>query len=96
MLVEHLTSDLKIWKWLIISLHSTLQGACVCALRGIDTSGVAVLDKNSQKKMWHWLDVESRNDPAPPMPREKLATLLELFECVRDENILEQPFTLLA
>jgi hypothetical protein len=96
MLAERLNSDPKAWKWLIISLHSTLQGACVCALRGLDTSGVTFLEKKSQKEVWHWLDVESHADPAPPMPREKLANLLDLFKRVRNKSILEAPFTLVV
>lgn len=37
-LAEHLVRDDRVWKWLTISLHLTLQGACVCALRGRDTA----------------------------------------------------------
>ena len=37
MFAKQLTDDVKAWKWLIIALHSALQGACVCALTGRDT-----------------------------------------------------------
>ena len=38
MFARQLTDDVKAWKWLIIALHSALQGACVCALRVHDTA----------------------------------------------------------
>ena len=28
------------WKWLILALHNTVQGACTCALRGNDSAGI--------------------------------------------------------
>ena len=54
------------WKWAIISAHSALQGAMVCALN--DTSGVSVLDKQSAREMREWFDKKT----ATP-PKEKLA-----------------------
>lgn len=55
MFARQLTDDVKAWKWLIIALHSALQGACVCALRVHDTTQVEVLEKRSRRKMLHWL-----------------------------------------
>jgi hypothetical protein len=95
-LAGQVKDDVKVWKWLIIALHSALQGACVCALRGHDTAGVTMLTKKSWKKVWHWLDVESRNDPHSPMPAERLASLKDLFARVRDPELLPAPHTLRA
>ena len=95
-LAEQLPVDLKNWKWIIISLHSALQGACVCALRGRDTAGVTMLTKKSWKEVWHHLDVESRKNPNAKMPAERLARLLDLFKRVRDPALLPPPHTLTA
>ena len=94
MFAGQLTDDVKAWKWLIITLHSALQGACVCALRGHDTTGVDVLTKNSREKMLHWLQVDSRNNPCAPAPEQKLAPLIELFDRVRRPRYLPTPYTL--
>lgn len=88
--------DVRTWKWLIIALHSALQGACVCALRGHDTAGVSMLTKKSWREVWHWLDVESRKTPGAPKPPERLASLKELFARVRDSDLLPAPHTLCA
>jgi len=88
--------DVRAWKWLIIALHSALQGACVCALRGHDTAGVTMLTKKSCKEIRHWLHVESRKNPCAPMPPERLASLKELFARVRDRDLLPAPHTLCA
>jgi hypothetical protein len=79
------------WKWAIIALHNTLQGVCVCALRGADTSGVSVLDKTSGAAMWQWLDVESRKPQYPPPPEEKLAKTLELYKRAGKKQYLDNP-----
>ena len=96
LITGQLDENLRAWKWLIIALHSALQGACVCALRGHDTAGVSVLTTKSWKQVWHWLDVESRKTTHKPPPPEQLASLLELFSRVRDPNLLPAPHTLIA
>lgn len=82
------------WKWLILALHNALQGACTCALRGTDTAGITMLTKESAKAVWHWLDVESRKDPHPPKPDEKLATMMDLYRRVQKARYLEEPYRL--
>jgi hypothetical protein len=81
-LAGQVRDDLKVWKWLIIALHSALQGA--------------MLTDKSWKAVWHWLDVDSRKEPCPPKPDEKLASLRVLFARVRDSSILPAPDTLIA
>lgn len=92
-LAGQVNGDVKVWKWLIIALHSALQGACVCALRGHDTAGITVFTKKSWKEVWRWLDVESRKNSPPPMPAERPASLKELFVRVRDPQLLPAPHT---
>ena len=91
-----LHEESKIWKWLIISLHFTLQGACTCALQGNDTSGVSVLDSKSQNKMSKYFDSWNEKDELTARPAEKLAPLLELYDRVCDVNYLPSPYTLTA
>jgi hypothetical protein len=79
------------WKWFILALHNTLQGVCVCALRGQDTAGISMLTKSSAKEVWYWLDVESRKKTHLPMPKEKLASMTELFKRVQKSEILRDP-----
>ena len=95
MFARQLTAgDVKAWKWLIIALHSALQGACVCALRGHDTTGVEVLREQSRTEMLHWLQVASRNNPSVPVPEQRLAPLRDLFDRVRRPRYLPTPHTL--
>ena len=79
MFAKQLTDDVKFWKWLIIALHSALQGACVCALRDHDTTGVEVLERRSWREMLHWLQVDSRENPCAPVPEQRLAPLIGAF-----------------
>lgn len=95
-LAGQVKDDVKAWKWLIIALHSALQGACVCALRGHDTAGVTILTKKSWKEVLHWLNVERRKNPCSPMPAERLANLKELFARVRNPALLPALHTLSA
>jgi hypothetical protein len=82
------------WKWLILALHNTLQGACTCALRGQDTSGISVLTESSAKTVSRWLDVESRRNPSSRQPVEKLASMLDLYERVQKVEYLREPHRL--
>lgn len=77
------------WKWLILSLHQAVQGAFVCALRGVDTAGINVLNDKSAKEMWQWLDVDSHQIPRPAAPLEHLAPMLDLFKRVKSTKYLQ-------
>jgi hypothetical protein len=94
LLAAWLEEDLKKWKWLILSLHAAVQGACVCALRGHDTAGVSVLTKASGKALWKWLDGDSRQTPTPDAPDQRLAEPWLLLQRVRDPQYLPPPHTL--
>jgi hypothetical protein len=82
------------WKWLILTLHNALQGACTCALRGKDSTGMSMLTEKSARAVWHWLDVGSRKNPTPPMPDVRLAPLLDLYKRVKSKKCLEEPYLL--
>jgi uncharacterized protein (DUF4415 family) len=82
------------WTWLVIALHTALQGACVCALRGAVSVDLSVLDDKSAKAMWHWLDVERRKPNPKGPPVERLASLRVLYERVQNPEFLPQPSTL--
>jgi hypothetical protein len=72
------------WKWAILSAHSALQGAMVCALA--DTTGTSILSKESAAEMLDWLqsDHETRGEP----PKEWLASFGQLFRMCKKAKIL--------
>jgi hypothetical protein len=74
------------WKWIIIGIHSGLQGAMVCALA--DSSGTSVLTERSAKEMLDFLDVD--NDLRGEYPKEWLAPFDELLKrCQRGSPTCE-------
>jgi hypothetical protein len=64
------------WKWMILATHDALQGAMVCAL--MDSTGTAVLEGESGRKMLAWL--ERRNGDRGKAPKEMLAGFGVLLE----------------
>lgn len=88
--------DVKLWKWLIISLHSAIQGACVCAIRGYDTSGSGVLDNVSRKAWLEWYSERSQENQTKMLKNRRIASLATLLERVRDEKFLPSPSTLIV
>ncbi|NBN62251.1 hypothetical protein [Pannonibacter tanglangensis] len=68
------------WKWVVLALHSALQGACVCHLTETASPLGAVKKKNRRE----WLEYYklSRSDPTATEPKTHLMTLPELLkEC---------------
>ena len=76
------------WKWLIIALHISVQGAFVCSLRGRDTTGISVLTIKSAKETLKWLKIDSRKNPTPLCPEPNLASIMDLYERVTKEKYL--------
>ena len=64
----------RAWKWVVLSLHSALQGAMVCHLSG--TAQLGALTKKSAEK---WLERYDK-DEDQPLPRECVASAKELFK----------------
>ena len=62
----------RAWKWVILSLHSALQGAMVCHLSG--TAQLGALTEKSAKK---WRERYERNEDQAP--REYVASATTLF-----------------
>ena len=50
-LLEATVTDRSKWKWVIFALHNSLEGLFVCQLRGNDTIGHSVLEKNSARAL---------------------------------------------
>ena len=69
----------RAWKWIILSLHSALQGAMVCHLSG--TEGLGALEKCSAEKWreWNTKSIQDGAEDAVDPPRERLAGPNELF-----------------
>ena len=84
------------WKWVVISLHSALQGAMVCHLSG--TAQLGALAGKSSKEMLDWHERDRRGElDVPEMrakykkgnpPIEKIADAVTLFkrlDCSEEE-----------
>ena len=50
----------RAWKWVVISLHSALQGAMVCHLSG--TIQLGALTEKSSKEMLDWYEKDRRGE----------------------------------
>jgi hypothetical protein len=69
------------WKWVILSLHSALQGFMVLSLQGTNFLGVL-----SSKSAREWLDAyEGSSTPQNPL---KLDAFLNLYSKVKSDTIL--------
>lgn len=84
--LELVRSDHCAWKWLILSFHSALQGACVCHLTTTAQPFGALTPANTKE----WLEYFdcSRDDPETPMPPTRIASLPVLLKRVRRSNTI--------
>ncbi len=73
--------DPHAWKWMMLALHSALQGACVCHLTTTAAPVGAVSDKNAAE----WLEYfeKSRTDASVKPPRTFLLSLPGLLKKIR-------------
>lgn len=72
------------WKWVILSLHSALQGAMVCHLSGPEQLGA--LKRGDAKRWREWNDNSIRGgdeDAADPPPAPHIADARTLFKRLR-------------
>lgn len=81
---EFVEEDAQAWKWVILALHSALQGACVCHLVTTATPLGAVTKKNAVE--WHKYFEQSRTNPSVKPPMTDLMALPELLKAVRKPN----------
>ena len=68
------------WKWVVLSLHSALQGAMVCHLSG--TAQLGALTKNSAKQWLEWYEKQA----GAKLPSERVADAPELFSRLGDSE----------
>jgi hypothetical protein len=76
--------DLHAHKWLLLAVHSALQGACVCHL----TTTFAPVGATTSQNTVEWLEwAESRHsNPTLKQPKTKICSLPELLKRVRKPN----------
>jgi len=77
-------SDPGAWKWLVLSLHSALQGGCVCYL----TTTAEPIGALTERSTINWLNFfeKSRIDVDVKPPQTRLASLPELLERIKRPN----------
>jgi len=77
-------TDPQAWKYMLLALHSALQGACTCHLLTTAHPIGAVTDKNAGE----WIDYleKSRTNPAVKHPKTYMLNAVELAKRVRNAN----------
>jgi hypothetical protein len=72
------------WKWVVLALHSALQGACVCHLTTTAAPVGAVTDRNAGEWLAYFED--SRTNPKAKPPKTHLMGLPDLLAAVREPH----------
>lgn len=77
-------ADPMAYKWVLLALHSALQGACVCHL----TTTAQLLGAITQRNAGEWIDFfeKSRTDPSAKLPKTYLMALPDLLKAVRKKR----------
>ena len=73
--------DQLAWKWVVLALHSALQGACVCHLTSTAAPVGAVTERNAAEWLAYFED--SRSNPNARAPKTDLMGLPDLLAAVR-------------
>ena len=76
-----INADSQAWKWVVLALHSALQGACVCHLTTTAAPVGAVTERNASE--WLTYFEASRNDSGALAPKTHLMALPDLLKAVR-------------
>ena len=73
--------DPQAWKWVLLALHSALQGACVCHL----TTTAAPIGAVTERNAGEWIDYFAalRDDPTVKQPKTYLMALPDLLKAIR-------------
>ena len=79
--LEIVNEDPQAWKWVLLALHSALQGACVCHLTTSASPVGIVSDRNAAE--WLTYFEEQRTNPQAKPPKTHIKTLPELLKDVR-------------
>lgn len=79
--VKFVADDQQAWKWVLLALHSALQGACVCHL----TTTAAPIGAVTERNAGAWADyfAASRTDPNAEPPKTYLMALPDLLKAIR-------------
>ena len=80
-LIPRTLSIPHLWKWVLLSLHSAMQGFMVLALQG--TNALAVLTKETAQA---WM--EAYEDDTLPAKRRRLDKFLALYEKIKSDAML--------
>lgn len=75
------TEDLQAWKWLILGVHSALQGACICHL-ATTAPPLGVVDDECAAQWNDYLE-ERRVNAEAKMPKIRLMELPKLLKKAR-------------
>ena len=73
--------DSHAWKWVVMALHSALQGACVCHLTTTAAPIGAVTERNTSEWIAYFNDF--RTNPEVTPPKTFLMCLPDLLKAVR-------------
>ncbi len=79
--LRHVDQDPYRWKWVILALHSALQGMMVLALQG--SHGLHVLREEDATR---WLEAHERGGPYPD--DLKLDDFLSLYDKIKSDKML--------
>ncbi|PTM94381.1 hypothetical protein [Mycoplana dimorpha] len=80
-LAQFVEKDPQAWKWVVIALHSALQGACVCHLTTTAAPVGAVTERNAGEWLAYFED--QRTNPNAIPPKTHLMGLPDLLKAVR-------------
>jgi hypothetical protein len=72
------------WKWLILSLHSALQGSCVCHLTTTAHPVGALTESNT--KLWLNYHKLRRDTPDAEPPKTQIAEFSDLLKKIRSSG----------
>ncbi|WP_103172552.1 hypothetical protein [Paracoccus sp. SY] len=87
---KFVNEDPQAWKWFMLSLHSALQGACVCHLTTTAAPLGAITESNS--KEWIKYFEERRLNKSATPPKTCLMSLPGLLKAVRNPNSTDSHF----
>lgn len=78
---QFVEEDPQAWKWVVMALHSALQGACICHLTTTAAPVGSVTERNTRE--WLTYFEESRTNPKAKPPKTHLMGLPDLLKAVR-------------
>ncbi|UHS56236.1 hypothetical protein [Agrobacterium vaccinii] len=80
---QFIGEDLLAWKWVLMALHSSLQGACVCHLT-TTAAPLGAVDERNAKEWLNYFEDSRTNSTVKPPKNTRLKALPELLKAVRE------------